>query len=74
MAVFDNELHASRLGDDLLHLTKVDKESTVATDNYWIGAQVFFHLLGCGTKHVGTHPTITQITYLHIVAYCLNKE
>lgn len=68
MAVIDDELHTAGLGDDLLHLGKVDEESTMATDNHRVIMKIIFHLLGGGTNHIGTYLLITQMAYLHIVA------
>ena len=58
MAMPDDELHAARLGYDLLHLGKVYEESSMTTDNHWVTMKVIFHLFGGGAKHVGAHLTI----------------
>ena len=74
MAVLDDELHAARLGYDLLHLGKVHEEGTMSTDNHRVAVKVIFHLFGGGSKHIGANLTIAQMAYLHIVADRLSVD
>ena len=43
------QLHGASARDNLLHLSEIDKEGTVATHNHRVGLQRVFHLLGGGS-------------------------
>ena len=57
--------------DNLFHLTKVDQEGAMATDNHRIVVQRFLHLFHGGTKHVGMHLSVAQVADLNVVSYSL---
>ena len=61
MAMFDEQLHSTRAGDNLLHLPEIDEKCTVAAYNHRIGLYFVFHLLGGSAEHVGTYPVIAKM-------------
>ena len=57
---------------NLLHLTQVDQEGTMAAHNHRIGREGLLHLLGGGAQHVGMHLVVAQMADLDVVSHRLD--
>ena len=72
VAVLDEQLGGTSMRNNLIYLSKVNQESTMAADNHRIILQRILHLFHRGAKHIGTYVLVAQMTHLHVVAHGLN--